>query len=146
MEEIIIRETRPEDYEAFKGIYARCMYTGGTGEIAHEEPFSKKTFEEECGISIIVAEMNGQIVGYTRIYATTASDNVEVIKIDEMFTDICVRGKGVARQMLNFLENEVRGSEYNNIDLVSVSMETDRIWERMGFKSINYTEHYRKTV
>jgi predicted GNAT family acetyltransferase len=71
---------------------------------------------------------------------------VEVIKIDEMFTDICVRGKGVARQMLNFLENEVRGSEYNHIDLVSVSMETDRIWERMGFKSINYTEHYRKTV
>ena len=71
---------------------------------------------------------------------------MEGIQIDEMFTDICVRGKGVARQMLNLLENEVSGSEYNNIDLVSVSMETDRIWERMGFKSINYTEHYRKTL
>ena len=144
MEEIIIRWTRPEDYEAFETLYAQCIYLDGTGTCAHTERYGKDKFEEMCEGNIIVAEKAGMLVGYIIIYASSKYD--DVLEISEMFTTISVRGCGVGRKMLAFMESEMNGTDYNKIDLMSFSMRTDRIWERMGFRSINFSEHYRKTL
>ena len=88
-------------------------------------------------------EKNGELVGYTLLNAT---DEPDVIHISEMFTTIFVRGTGVGRKMLKFLEEEMKGSQFTTIDLMSAFMEADRIWERMGFKSLNFSDQYRKVV
>ena len=140
---IIIRYATKGDYEAFNNLYLQCVLLGGTGTPSNTKPYVKENFKDECETNIIVAEKNGELVGYTLLNAT---DEPDVIRISEMFTTIFVRGTGVGRKMLDFLESEMKGSQFTTLDLMSDFMETDRIWERMGFKSVNFTDQYRKVV
>lgn len=140
---IIIRYATQEDYEAFNKLYMQCVLLGGTGDPSNTKPYRKESFKVDCETNIIVAEKNGELVGYTLLDAT---DEPDVIHISEMFTTIFVRGTGVGRKMLKFLEEEMKGSQFTTIDLMSAFRETDRIWERMGFKSVNFTDQYRKVV
>ena len=143
MEEIIIRYATLGDYEAFNKLYMQCVLLGGTGKPSHTKPYVMKNYKEECESNIIVAEKNGELVGYTLLDAT---DEPGVIHLSEMFTANSVRGTGVGRKMLKFLEEEMKGSPFTTIDLMSAFMEADRIWERMGFKSLNFSDQYRKVV
>lgn len=143
MEDINIRYATKGDYEAFNKLYRQCVLLGGTGTPCHTESYDKEDYKVECETNIIVAEKDGELVGYTLLNATDESD---VIHISEMFTANSVRGTGVGRKMLDFLESEMKGSQFTKLDLMSAFMESDRIWERMGFKSVNFTDQYRKVV
>lgn len=143
MEEIIIRYATQGDYEAFNKLFTSCVLLGGTGTPSNTKPYDKKNYKEECETNIIVAERSGELVGYTLLNATDESD---VIHISEMFTADSVRNTGVGRKMLDFLESEMKGSQFTKLDLMSAFMESDRIWERMGFKSVNFSDQYRKVV
>lgn len=142
-DKITIRYATKGDYEAFNKLYMQCVLLGGTGKPSNTKPYNKEDYIVECETNIIVAEKNGELVGYTLLNAT---DEPDVIHISEMFTTIFVRGTGVGRKMLKFLEEEMKGSQFTTIDLMSAFMEADRIWERMGFKSLNFSDQYRKVV
>lgn len=143
MEEIIIRYATQGDYEAFNKLFTSCVLLGGTDTPSNTKPYDKKNYKEECETNIIVAEKSGELVGYTLLNAT---DEPDVIHISEMFTANSVRGTGVGRKMLEFLESEMKGSVYSKLDLMSAFKETDCVWEHMGFKSVGFTDQYRKVV
>lgn len=141
--EVTIRYANKGDYDGFNELYLRCVLLEGTGNPTNYKPYGEKAFKNECSSNIIVAEKSGKIVGYTIL---DVAGEPNVIHLSEMFTDSSMRRTGVGRKMLEFLENEMKGSPYNEIELMSFSGTTDRIWERMGFKSKNFSECYRKKV
>ena len=143
MEEIIIRYATEADYEAFNKLYCQCVLLGGTDTPSNTKPYGRESFKMDCETNIIVAVKNGELVGYTLLDAT---DEPDVIHISEMFTTISVRRTGVGRKMLEFLESEMKWSQFTKLDLMSAFRETDCVWERMGFNSVNFTDQYRKVV
>jgi len=107
-----------------------------------EQVISEKDYKDEVSKKhIVVYEDNGKISGYVMFSEMIIKDHP--IIIDQkilMIDDICVvsseRGKGIGRQLFNYIENHAKDNLFTNIDLNvwSFNINAFKFYKSMGMR------------
>ena len=141
MNNINFRNAVKEDFDEFNEIFVKTTYLG-----CPYFPMKTKSYEDYMKLvnneEIILMESSEKIIGYSWVtYYSDGECNIKDIYILKEF-----QNKGFGRQFVEHIEQTAKkvGMEY--ISLMSETMETDRVWESLGYCSINYSEEYRKNL
>lgn len=154
----VIRPYAPEDYDALVEITRRAWggvtmaelrertfgYMGGQGWQEHKVRDVMGSVERG-GIEMLVAEFDGQVVGYASFDVRDAGD-VGVVGNNAVDPDWRGRGIGtslVARAMEILVE---RGAKVLEVTTFSHDASARRVYEKVGFHEIATSVHYAMRV
>lgn len=135
------RYATAEDYENFNEFYKYRDFLGA-GQLAKADSMSRKDFDEYIGYgNIILAESDSNtIVGYAQI---TAYDDGIVslrdIQLAPMKMDYIY-------DFVKYIEAESRNIGMKKVEVISDTLETDFMWKRMGYNSVNNSDLYAKNI
>lgn len=128
-----------EDYDEFNELYKNANYLGGPETL--KKDFKKSKYQELVGGNIFIAEKgDDKFFGYAVLYGI--SD--EVCKIGEMY--VKEQRNGYGKEFFDYLREVIKNNGFSKIVLMSFSMETDKVWKKYGFESINFTDEYEMTL
>ena len=141
MNNIIFRNAVKEDFEIFNEIYTKTTFLGWS----HFE-ITPKTFDEFLSLvqneEIIFLELDEKIIGYAMI---KAYDDGECI-IKNIYILESYQGKSYGWKLVSYIERLARECGITKMSLTSETHVTDRVWEKMGYRSVNNTDKYVKML
>jgi len=80
-------------------------------------------------VSIVVNDENNKLVAALIAYTVYVE-----IYVDDIWVDPLYRKKGLGRKLLNELENKYKGTEYQNINLVTSEFQAPGFYKKCGFE------------
>mgnify|MGYP004635121951 CR=1 FL=1 len=142
MENIKFRNAEIKDFEEFNKIYVKTIFLGENWQsIFPNKPKEYKEFVQLVkNEEIIIMLFSEKIIGYAIV---KAYDDGECI-IKDIYILKEFQNRGFGRKFVNFIEKDAKKIGMKFISLMSVTMQTDRVWERLGYCSKNLSEEYIK--
>lgn len=129
------RSAEQKDYNEFNEMYKKAQYLGCS--VTCKQDFKKDKYDEMVGGNIIITEKeDDKYFGYAVLYGI----DEDTCKIGEMY--VKEQGKGYGKELFAYVREAIKESGFSRIILMSFSIETDRVWEKLGFESVNFTDEY----
>ncbi|XP_075704717.1 N-acetyltransferase 8B-like isoform X2 [Rhinoderma darwinii] len=102
----------------------------------------RKYYLEREGHCFWVVELEGEVVGMVAAIPFHASDE-KIVELKRMFVASPHRGKGIAKLLCRTLIDYARKSGCNAVVLSTTTVQVNarRLYEKMGFKPTDTTEH-----
>lgn len=137
---IQFREAQRKDFEEFNKLFTSMNYSGDT--IFPHKALLKNEFYNYVDAESIILIKKGEDDFFG--YAIVIAYEDKICKIREMY--VKQQGKGYGKKLLTFIEKISKEIGMEQIELQSANMQTDRIWEKLGFKSVTGGETYTKKL
>lgn len=133
MSEALIRRMELKDLDAVAAIEAATF----------ARPWSRASFEQELTRNVaaryLVAELDGQVVGYAGAWIILDESHVTNIAIEETF-----RGRGIGKQLtaglMQYLSN--LGAAYATLEVRVSNERAQNLYRSLGFVSIGKRKKY----
>lgn len=133
MSEALIRRMELKDLDAVAAIEAATF----------ARPWSRGSFEQELTRNVaaryLVAELDGQVVGYAGAWIILDESHVTNIAIEETF-----RGRGIGKQLtaglMQYLSN--LGAAYATLEVRVSNERAQNLYRSLGFVSIGKRKKY----
>ena len=133
MSEALIRRMELKDLDAVAAIEAATF----------ARPWSRASFEQELTRNVaaryLVAELDGQVVGYAGAWIILDESHVTNIAIEENF-----RGRGIGKQLtaglMQYLSN--LGAAYATLEVRVSNERAQNLYRSLGFVSIGKRKKY----
>lgn len=133
MSEALIRRMELKDLDAVAAIEAATF----------ARPWSRASFEQELTRNVaaryLVAELEGQVVGYAGAWIILDESHVTNIAIEETF-----RGRGIGKQLtaglMQYLSN--LGAAYATLEVRVSNERAQNLYRSLGFVSIGKRKKY----
>lgn len=133
MSEALIRRMELKDLDAVAAIEAATF----------ARPWSRASFEQELTRNVaaryLVAELDGQVVGYAGAWIILDESHVTNIAIEETF-----RGRGIGKQLtaglMQYLSN--LGAAYATLEVRVSNERAQNLYRGLGFVSIGKRKKY----
>ncbi len=135
------RYATAEDYENFNEFYRHRDFLGA-GQLEKADSMSRKDFEKYIRYGgIILAESDSNtIVGYADIAAyDDGIVSLRDIQLAPMEMDYIY-------DFVRYIEAESRNIGMKKIEVISDTLETDFMWKRMRYNSVNNSDLYAKNI
>jgi GNAT superfamily N-acetyltransferase len=111
---LIIRPIKKEDYDQWQPLWnGYNKFYGRSGETALPEEITQTTwsrfFDADEPVYALVAEIDGKLVGLTHyLYHRSTTAIGPICYLQDLFTDETLRGKGVARALINAVYEQAK--------------------------------------
>ena len=135
------RYATAEDYENFNEFYRHRDFLGAV-QLEKADSMSRKDFEKYIRHgNIILAESDSNtIVGYADIAAyDDGIVSLRDIQLAPMEMDYIY-------DFVRYIEAESRNIGMKKIEVISDTLETDFMWKRMRYNSVNNSDLYAKNI
>lgn len=134
------RNANMEDYEKMCEVWRKHTFLGNNIPVNSAPEKSEYASWVENEYIYIAETEEKECFGFARVVAyEDGYGKIVTIYVKE-------HRKGYGKQFVEFLEKEFRACGMEKIELESQNLLTDRFWEKMGFKSVNYTDKYEKEI
>lgn len=144
MENIKFRNAEKKDFEEFNKIYVKTVFLGE--DLQSIFSIKPKEYDEFLRLveneEIIIMIYFERIIGYSIV---KAYDDGECI-IKDIYILKEFQNKGLGRKFVSFIEKSAKKAQMRFISLISATMQTDRIWERLGYSSKDLSDKYIKNL
>ena len=132
-DKVVIRRMRADDLDAVAAIEAATF----------ARPWSRQSFQQELERNVaaryLVAEKNGQVVGYAGAWIILDESHITNIAITE-----AERGKGIGRKLtealMQYLSN--LGASYATLEVRVSNERAQHLYKSLGFVSVGKRKRY----
>ena len=142
---MLIRSVQPNDWPAISAIYQQGIDTGNA-TLETQAPAPEKMANSYIPSPQLVAEVNGEIIGYALLTAVSGRCVYAGVAEVSLYIHAAHRGKGVGQQLLNQLILE---SERDNLWTLQAGIFPENtasvaLHKRCGFREVGYRERIGK--
>lgn len=144
LENIIIRQVRPEDHRAIFSLSAELGYSYPAEKTEQRIRF----ILENTGDIILVAEEDGNVVGYIHASPYELMYQDPIMNILGFIVTEDRRGSGIGHLLITELERQAKERQFTGFRLTSGDYRTGahRFYEKHGYTSIKTSKKYTKEL